>query len=232
MQYILKIVALLFFLSFSSLFAQRVGFVNSETIRDKFPEAKRAEQRIESIVEDWKRELTALQEQIDQLQYEIKQNRLIWTDTERIEKENKLSKLQKQKNEFATKKFEPGGEYDETVKLIQQPVELKIFSAVQQVSSEEGFDIIWDQSIQPLAYVNFKYDLTVKVLRKLGVNVEDLEADLKEKIEKDPRNRPKKRSTSSRRSRSRAKNDPNASTDTETNEGSEEEEEEKREIER
>lgn len=176
-------------LTTQQLSAQRVGFINSETIREKFPDAKQAEQRLESIVEEWKREIRSMQERIDQLEFEIKKNRLIWSDQERQEKERQLKELKDKKRKFATERFEPGGEYDKTVKMIQQPVEAKIYAAVQKVSAEEGFDIVWDQSIQPMAYVNFKYDLTVKVLKELGVDTQKLEADLKQKIENDPRNK-------------------------------------------
>ena len=129
-----------------------------------------------------------MQEQIIKLEYEIKKNRLIWSDEERIKNEMDLKKLTAKKTEYATEKFQPGGEFDKTVKMIQQPVESKIYAAVQKVAAEEGFDIVLDQSVQPLAYANFKYDLTVKILKELGVDVKSMEDDLKKKIDKDPRN--------------------------------------------
>lgn len=187
-----KIFILLFFsllaLASQPLFSQRVGFINSETIRQKFEEADQAEQRIQTIVDEWKREIKAMQEQINQLEYEIKKNRLIWSDQERAENEKKLEEITKKKTDYATEKFSPGGEYDKTVETIQRPVEAKIYAAIQKVSAEENFDIVWDQSIMPLAYSNFKYDLTVKVLKELGVDVKKMEDDLKKKIEHDPRN--------------------------------------------
>lgn len=185
-----KILLILCFFAFAtpSLFSQRVGFVNSETIRKKFPDAEQAEQRIQTIVDEWKREIKSMQEQIDKLEYDIKKNRLIWSDEERQKNETDLAKLKKSKTDYATDKFQPGGEFDKTVKAIQTPVEAKIYAAIQKVSADEGFDIVWDQSIQPLAYSNFKYDLTVKVLKELGVDVKKMEDELKEKIEHDPRN--------------------------------------------
>jgi outer membrane protein len=187
-KYKILLILCLFTLASPSLFSQRVGFFNSETIREKFAEAEQAEQRIQTIVDEWKREIKAMQEQINKLEYEIKKNRLIWSDEERSKNEQDLENIKKKKTEYATEKFQPGGEFDKTVKMIQQPVESKIYAAVQKVSAAEGFDIILDQSVQPLAYANFKYDLTVKVLKELGVDVKSMEDDLKKKIDKDPRN--------------------------------------------
>lgn len=187
-RYKILLIVSLFALASPSLFSQRVGFFNSQTIREKFAEAEQAEQRIQTIVDEWKREIKAMQEQINKLEYEIKKNRLIWSDEERSKNEMDLKKLTTKKTEYATEKFQPGGEFDKTVKMIQQPVESKIYAAVQKVAAAEGFDIILDQSVQPLAYANFKYDLTVKVLKELGVDVKSMEDDLKKKIDKDPRN--------------------------------------------
>ncbi|MCX7879118.1 MAG: OmpH family outer membrane protein [Ignavibacteria bacterium] len=169
-------------------YAQRVGFIASNIIREKFPEAIQAEQRIRSIVEEWKREIEEMERAIENLKFEINKNRLIWTDEEKKQKEKDLEDLITQKLSFSRKKFEPGGEYDMIVKTIMQPIEDKIYAAVQKVSAENGFDIIWDKSTQPLAYVNYKYDLTLKVLRELGVDVTQMEKELQEKISKDPRN--------------------------------------------
>jgi outer membrane protein len=191
----------------SGVFAQKVAFISSDMIREKFPEAKQAQQRIQSMVEDWKRELKFMQQKIENLQFDIKKNRLIWTDQERATKEKELEDQLKMREDFAKSKFEPGGEYDKVTYEIMKPIEEKIHASVQQVAADVGVDIIFDQSTQPLAYVNYKYDLTLRVLRKLGVDVEQLEADLQEKIKQDPRNERRKSKTPRRGRRSR--NDPN-----------------------
>jgi outer membrane protein len=194
-------VVLIIFLSINLTFSQRVGFINSKTIREKFPEAQQAQQRVQSMTEEWKRELDAMQLRIDNLEFEIKKNRLVWTETERIAKENELLNQKKQRELNAKQIFEPNGKYDVAVKTVFTAVEEKIFAAVQQVASDKGFDVILDQSIQPLPYVNYKYDLTIPVLKILGVEVEDLEKELQDKIEKDPRNVEKESKTPRRRSR-------------------------------
>ncbi len=198
-----------FLLSITFAFSQRVAFIASDVIRDKFPEAKQGEQRIRSVVEEWKRELEDMDQRIENLKFEINKNRLIWTDEEKKQKDKELEDLTIQKLTFSRKKFEPGGEYDMIVKTIMQPIEDKIYAAVQKVAAENGFDIIWDKSTNPLAYVNYKYDLTLKVLRELGVDVSQMEKELQEKISKDPRNQTKAETpTTQRRKQRTTKKDP------------------------
>ena len=183
--------------------AQKVGFISSDDIRQHFNEAKQADQRILSIVEEWKRELESMKIQIDELDRDIKKNRLVWTDEERQLKEKELETLKTQQASFAKTKFEADGEYDKTCKEIIQKVEEKIYAATQEVAANEGYDIIYDKSVQPLPYSNPKYDLTVKVLKKLGVDTKLLEKELEDKIAKDPRNAQKDSKTPPSRRKSR-----------------------------
>ena len=194
------------FITSNTAFAQKVGFIASDVVREQFTEAQQADQRIRTIVEEWKRELSDLEIQIQDLEQDIQRNRLVWSDEEKTKKDADLDVLKRHKLEYARKKFESGGEYDVTVKTIMKPIEEKIYAAIQNVASDEGYDIIWDKSVNPLPYTNFKYDLTVKVLRKLGVDVKKLEDELQQKISKDPRNQEKETKSAPRgRSRQRSK---------------------------
>lgn len=227
-----SIFLILIFLFSTNLIAQRVGFMSSDMIRNKFPEAQRAEQRIQSNVEEWKRSLEEFDVKIQNLELEIKKNRLIWTDNERLEAEAKLAQHRTDKKQFAQKHFEPGGEYDVLVKTIWKPIEEKIYAAVQEVAAEERYDYVFDKSLQPVPYTNYKYDLTISILKKLGVETAELEADLKKKISNDPRNKvkvSKERPSTKGRSRSRRSRSRSRSQDFDQNEIEQEEEQEQEE---
>lgn len=191
-----------------NLISQRVAFINSQMIRSKFSESQQAEQRIRSFVDEWKRELNTMQKNVETLQYEINKNRLIWTEEEKAQKQKELQEMTERSEGYAKAKFSPNGEYDMIVRQIMAPIEQKISAAIQKVSNSRKFDIVFDQSVQPLAYVNFKYDLTLEVLRELGVDVEELQKELDEKIKKDPGNQRKESTTPRRVSRTKSKTEP------------------------
>lgn len=210
----MKSILIIFLLSTSITLAQRVAFMSSEIIRARFPEGKRAEQRIQSSVEQWNREMENFQIKIDNIELEIKQNKLIWTDQELKDKNAQLSMIVREKNSFAKRHFETGGEYDKLVKTVWAPIEDKIFAATSEVAAEQGFDFVFDKSLQPIPYANYKYDLTLKIMEKLGLDVSDLKDELNKKIEADPRNQQKEsrtpdsqRGRENGRSRSRSRTD-------------------------
>ena len=190
-----------------SLFAQKTGFINSQMIREKLPDAKLADQRCQTMVDEWKRELKSMENKEESLQFEIKKNRLIWSDAEKLKADKELKDLQTKRLVYANEKFSPStnNEYDKIVNEIMKPVEEKIFAAVQEVAAKEKYDIIHDQSVQPLAYVNFKYDITLKVLKLLGVDVAKEEAEQQRKIDNDVRNEDDRKRAASQAPRGRSR---------------------------
>ena len=138
-RYKIILILCLFALASPPLFSQDGGLLTSETISK---ELELDEYRIQTIVDEWKREIKAMQEQINKLEYEIKKNLLIWSDEERQKNESDLEKLTLKKSDYATGKFQPGGEFDKTVKQIQEPVVAKLNDALQKMSDEEKFDML------------------------------------------------------------------------------------------
>ena len=182
--------------------AQKIGYVSTDAIRAQYESNKQAVERLNAYVDEWKVELAQRQTDIDELEIEIKKNRLIWTDQERQTKEKEVEEKRKDRDQFARMKFEPGGEHDQNAESLFKAVWSKIYLAVQKVSAAEGYDIVWDKSVQPLVYVNAKYDITVKVMKELGIDADELERKQKEVVDTDPRN---KRVEEPRKRKSRSK---------------------------
>ena len=61
--FIIAILAIMFLGMAGETMAQKVAFISSDVIRENLPDAKAAEQRLQSIVEEWKREMEVLEHQ-------------------------------------------------------------------------------------------------------------------------------------------------------------------------
>ncbi len=186
--------------------AQKIGYVSTDAIRAQYEGNKQAEERLAAYVEEWKAELAQKQRDIEELELEVKKNRLIWSDQERAAKEKELEEKRRERDTYARMKFEPGGEHDQQAESLFKAIWNKIYTAIQKVAATEGYDIVWDKSVQPLVYVNAKYDITVKVMKELGIDADDLERKQKEVVDSDPRNK-RVEETRKRKSRS-AKTEP------------------------
>lgn len=179
---------LLFLVATSSVYSQKIGYFSSKGVLERLPESAQIEQQIRSTWEEWERELDLKKKEIQELEIEIRNNRLIWSDGERIEKDKELVRKKEERDAFAKIKFSPSGEVDKLPTTLYKPLVEKVYAAVQKVSNSKGFDLIFDKSTHQMAYVNPKFDITIFILEELGVDVsEDLDK-LKKAIEADPRN--------------------------------------------
>ncbi|MCS6807846.1 MAG: OmpH family outer membrane protein [Bacteroidota bacterium] len=162
----------------------KVGFVNSNTIRERLPDYQAAKQRLESLVADWKRQADDQLAHIQALEEEIQKKRLIWSEAELKDREALLQKRRQDREEFIRKTFNSGGTFDTEAANIMRPVEAKIAAAIQEVAISEQYDYVWDKSTQPLLYANPRYDITAKVMDKLGLFTDDIKAKLNDAIDK------------------------------------------------
>lgn len=187
------------------LSAQKVGYVSSDAIASRYEANVQAQTRLNTLVDEWKAEIAQQQRDVEELELEMKKNRLIWSDTERQQKDKELEDKRKERDRFAREKLEPSGEYDKQAEQLFKSVWDKIYSAVQKVAAAEGYDMVWDKSTQPLIYVNAKFDITVKVMKELGIDAADMERKQQDIIDGDPRN---KRQEEPRRRKTRRGSDP------------------------
>lgn len=193
------------------LAAQKIGYVSTDAIREKFELNILAQQRLAAFVDEWKNELSQRQKHIDDLELEIKKNRLIWSDQERVVKEKELEDKKRERETYAREKFSPGGEHDKAAEGLFKGIWNKMYIAIQKVSATEGYDIVWDKSAQPLVYVNAKYDITVKVMKELGIDASELDRQQQNVIDSDPRSK-KPDDTRKRKSRRATSSEPDTTT--------------------
>lgn len=187
----------------TTLVAQKIGYVSSDAIKKKYEPYLMAQQRLDQMVVDWKNEIELMQKDIEGMELEVKKNRLIWSESERDQFQRELDSKRRKREDYAREIFEPGGKYDQEVESSMKNIWEKIYLGIQQVAAGDGYDIVWDKSTDPLVYVNAKYDLTVKVMKVLGINADSLEKKQLQVIDSDPRNQ-QKRETRSRSSRRRS----------------------------
>ncbi len=192
--------------------AQKIGYVSTDAITSKYEPYLMAQQRLDQMVEEWKAEIEQMQKDIEGYELEMKKNRLIWSDQEREQHQRELDDKRRNREKRAREVFEPGGLYDREVESMMKGIWDKVYLGIQQAAAAEGYDIVWDKSSDPLVYVNPKYDLTVKVMKVLGINADSLEKKQSEVIDSDPRNQ-QKRETRSRSSRRRSTSKTDPSTD-------------------
>jgi outer membrane protein len=168
MKLLIAIIALYLGAAVEAGAQQKIGHVNSEAIMQKLPDAADAQKQLDALVADWQNELSRMQTEWKKRFEEYDQKKLIMTDARRAEAEKDLRALDQRIAEYRNQKFGQNGDLFQKQNELMKPVQDRVFKAIQDVATEEGFDYILDQSGEILMmYANPRLDLTAKVLEKL-----------------------------------------------------------------
>ena len=146
----------------------KIGYVDSDSIMDKFADAQDARQKLDAFIQDWQAELTKLENSWKVKYDDYEKRKLILTDQTRADMESELIKLEQQISEYREKKFGTNGELFQKQDEIMKPVQNKVFTAIKDVAKDEDFDFIFDRSGDVmLLFAKDQYDVSALVLEKL-----------------------------------------------------------------
>jgi outer membrane protein len=148
---------------------QKIGYIDSESILKQLPEAQDAQKKIDVIVTSWKDEIADMEKKFKQKFEQYDKKKLIMSDQSRATAERDLQDMDRKIMEFRTAKFGQDGELTKKQLEIMKPVQDRMYQAIQEVAKEDNFDYVIDKSGQIfLLYSNEKFDLTNKVIEKIG----------------------------------------------------------------
>jgi outer membrane protein len=146
----------------------KVGYIDSKIIMEQFIDAKDAQQNLDNLVSTWKNEILVMNDSLEFVRIDFEKKKLILTEKVREQREKEIQELDRKINDFKVRKFGENGEYFQKQIELMKPVQDKIFKAIQDVAREGEYDYVFDRSSEILLlYVNEKYDLTQRVIKKL-----------------------------------------------------------------
>lgn len=155
-------------LSFVSNAQLKIGYVDSDTIMDNFPDVQDARQKLDALFQEWQTEVRKLESELKAKQDDYEKRKLIMTEQTSSEMKAEISKLEKDIEDYRDKKFGANGELFQKQNELMKPIQNKVFIIIQQVATEEELDFVFDRSGDILfLYAKPEYDLTAKVIERL-----------------------------------------------------------------
>ncbi|MBE0570036.1 MAG: OmpH family outer membrane protein [Ignavibacteriaceae bacterium] len=155
-------------LSFVSNAQLKIGYVDSDTIMDNYPDVQDARQKLDALIQEWQTEIRKLESELKAKQDDYDKRKLIMTEQTSAEAMAEITKLQKDIADYRDKKFGANGELFQKQNELMKPIQNKVFTIIQQVATEEDLDFVFDRSGDILfLYAKPDYDLTAKVIERL-----------------------------------------------------------------
>jgi outer membrane protein len=149
----------------------KIGIINSEQILSNYDEYRNSMRILQDERIDWERQITDRQAEIEaEMQdFQMQENALL--PTTRAERRAEIDRKVAQLSEFQAEIFsENNGRFFQRNQELMEPLVLKVNDAITAVAEEEGYDLLLDNSVPVVVYVNedtVDTDLNQKVLDKL-----------------------------------------------------------------
>jgi outer membrane protein len=156
----------------STATAQRYCYVDSQYILDNIPEYTTAQAELDRLSLEWQNEIETKFARVDKKQKEYLTEAILLPEEIKKQRELEIKNLEEEAKALQKKYFGVGGELFSKREELIQPIQDKIFEAIQEVADEKKYAFIFDKANQSnLLFADPKYNISDLVLRKMGINV-------------------------------------------------------------
>ncbi len=150
----------------SLLFAQKIGFVQSDRIRTELEEFKDAEAQLQLVLRQANMQYQSMAVELDSIKQAFETQRLMSSPEWRKEKESEIASKETQLQKFQVDVAGPDGSMYRMQMQLEMEILQKVKRAVDKVAAAKKMDFIIDGSTS-LLYGNPTHDLTDDVLLEL-----------------------------------------------------------------
>jgi outer membrane protein len=153
--------------------AQEIGYVDTEYVLDQMPEYATVQQKLDKLEQKWRSEIQEKEREIEKLEQEFEARELLYTEEERKKKQQAIQRARREVEQLRQKYFGPEGQLYSRQKDLMRPLQERILKAAETVATNEGYDYVVDKKGEALfLYARDEHDLSDKVLRELGITVD------------------------------------------------------------
>ena len=169
----LVLVLSLAFISFSSFAQTKVGTIDADYILAQLPEMAQVTEGMKTYNEDLQKDLEKNVADYETLVKDYQANNANFSEEEKKNKETEIISLE---NDIKSFRQKASVMMQMKRNELTQPLYEKINEAMLQVIQEENYTQILHSGGNTLAYSSEEYDITMKVINKLGITIKETPA--------------------------------------------------------
>lgn len=156
------------FMTASIASAQNYMVVDSEKVFKSVAAYNEALESIETLAQQYQAQVDAKFQEVETLYNSYMQQRAALSESARQQVEQNILQKEAQATEYQESLFGTDGELmKKRVELIQ-PIQQKVFSTIEQFSTQYGYDLVIDISANPtILYYSTKVDFTDRIIEAL-----------------------------------------------------------------
>lgn len=149
--------------------AQKVGYIESQTILSQIPEYKTAQSKLELLSNQYQNEIQTKYKSIETLYNTYQESKSGMSATVRAQKEAQIISMEKDVKALEKKYFGQDGYMQKKSEELLNPIKDRIAEAIEKVAQQGNYSLILDISaMQGIAYAKQGDNLSSSVLSVLG----------------------------------------------------------------
>lgn len=153
---------------------QKIGYVDTDYILSQMSEYQGIQQQLRSISSEWNAELEKMKQEVQQLKEDYQSKEILYTDELKEKKQQEIQNKVEQRQQYLDQKFGAEGEYFQKQKELLEPIQRKVFNAVNTVAKRQDFDFVFDRAQNSnMLYGVEEWNLNDEVLQELGITLND-----------------------------------------------------------
>lgn len=162
----LAIVALIF--SFSTLAAQKIAVVDISVILESVDEYKQAQDQLDRRAAQWRQEIAQDYDRIKSMYNKYQAEQVIMSDAEKRRMEEQITEAETNVREMQRRRFGPEGELFKRRQELVEPIQDRVYRAIESYADERGYDFIFDKAGSAgLIFNKADHDKTQDIIRRL-----------------------------------------------------------------
>ncbi len=162
--------------------SQKYAYIDSEYVLDNIPEYHDAQDELNSWSEKWQKEIDTLYSQIDHLYKKYQAEKVLLPDDVKKKREDEIVKKESEMKALQQKYFGPQGELYKKRKELVQPIQEKVYNAIESLAKTNNYAFVFDKSGGvTILYAAPKYDISDDVLDEVGTVMQTVRRDSRKK---------------------------------------------------
>lgn len=161
---------LMVLLSTSYVYSQSTAVVNIADILENMQDYKNAQAQLDKLAEEWQQEVNAEFEKIRAMYNKYEAEEVLLSEQERKAREDEIIQKEREVREMQKLRFGPEGDLFKKRQQLVEPIQDKVYNAIQEYAELHNIDIILDKSSSAgLIFSSDKYDKTKEIKSKLNI---------------------------------------------------------------
>lgn len=167
--------------SFVSQAQNKFAYVDIDYVLKSIPDYADAQRQLDEQTANWQKEIDSKYDEVDKLQKQFQAEQVLLTDEMKKQRQADIESKSKAAKDLQKKRFGYQGELFQKRQELIQPIQDKVYEAIQKIANTKSYDFVFDKSSgTTVLYANPKINISDDVLKAMGYSPKSTKTEPKQ----------------------------------------------------